>query len=240
MRVAHRCDFAASSGEASVKLLANLFENNRNWAESIKKIHPDFFQKLSEQQAPEYLWIGCSDSRVPANEIVGLMPGEIFVHRNVANIVVHTDVNCLSVLQYAVDVLKVKHIMVVGHYGCGGVRAAMGNQKLGLIDNWLLNIKDIYRQHREKLEAISDEAKRLSLLCELNVVEQVNNVCHTSIVQDAWDRDQPLAVHGWIYSLRNGGLKDLNVCMTGKGQLDDIYRIESELEGDEDAVANQQ
>ncbi len=223
-----------------MKLLANLFENNRNWAESIKKIHPDFFQKLSEQQAPEYLWIGCSDSRVPANEIVGLMPGEIFVHRNVANIVVHTDVNCLSVLQYAVDVLKVKHIMVVGHYGCGGVRAAMGNQKLGLIDNWLLNIKDIYRQHREKLEAISDEAKRLSLLCELNVVEQVNNVCHTSIVQDAWDRDQPLAVHGWIYSLRNGGLKDLNVCMTGKGQLDDIYRIESELEGDEDAVANQQ
>jgi carbonic anhydrase len=223
-----------------VKLLPNLFENNRNWAESIKKIHPDFFQKLSEQQAPEYLWIGCSDSRVPANEIVGLMPGEIFVHRNVANIVVHTDVNCLSVLQYAVDVLKVKHIMVVGHYGCGGVRAAMGNQKLGLIDNWLLNIKDIYRQHREKLEAISDEAKRLSLLCELNVVEQVNNVCHTSIVQDAWDRDQPLAVHGWIYSLRNGGLKDLNVCMTGKGQLDDIYRIESELEGDEDAVANQQ
>ncbi|MBP8029822.1 MAG: carbonate dehydratase [Pseudomonadales bacterium] len=240
MRAAHRCGFAASSGEASVKLLANLFENNRNWAESIKKIHPDFFQKLSEQQAPEYLWIGCSDSRVPANEIVGLMPGEIFVHRNVANIVVHTDVNCLSVLQYAVDVLKVKHIMVVGHYGCGGVRAAMGNQKLGLIDNWLLNIKDIYRQHREKLEAISDEAKRLSLLCELNVVEQVNNVCHTSIVQDAWDRDQPLAVHGWIYSLRNGGLKDLNVCMTGKGQLDDIYRIESELEGDEDAVANQQ
>jgi carbonic anhydrase len=223
-----------------MKLLPNLFENNRKWAESIKKIHPDFFQKLSEQQSPEYLWIGCSDSRVPANEIVGLMPGEIFVHRNVANIVVHTDVNCLSVLQYAVDVLKVKHIMVVGHYGCGGVRAAMGNQKLGLIDNWLLNIKDIYRQHREKLEAIPDEEKRLSLLCELNVVEQVNNVCHTSIVQDAWDRDQPLAVHGWIYSLRNGGLKDLNVCMTGKGQLDDIYRIESELEGDEDAVANQQ
>jgi carbonic anhydrase len=144
--------------ETSVmKLLPNLFENNRKWAESIKKIHPDFFQKLSEQQSPEYLWIGCSDSRVPANEIVGLMPGEIFVHRNVANMVVHTDVNCLSVLQYAVDVLKVKHIMVVGHYGCGGVRAAMGNQKLGLIDNWLRNIKDIYRQHREKLEAIADE-----------------------------------------------------------------------------------
>ena len=223
-----------------MKLLPNLFENNRKWAESIKKIHPDFFQKLSEQQSPEYLWIGCSDSRVPANEIVGLMPGEIFVHRNVANVVVHTDCNCLSVLQYAVDVLKVKHIMVVGHYGCGGVRAAMGNQKLGLIDNWLRNIKDIYRQHREKLEAIADEEQRVNLLCELNVVEQVNNVCHTTIVQDAWDRDQPLAVHGWIYSLRNGGLKDLNVCMTGKDQMDDIYRIESELEGDEDVVVSQQ
>jgi carbonic anhydrase len=222
-----------------VKLLANLFENNRNWAESIKKIHPDFFQKLSEQQAPEYLWIGCSDSRVPANEIVGLMPGEVFVHRNVANIVVHTDVNCLSVLQYAVDVLKVKHIMVVGHYGCGGVRAAMGNQKLGLIDNWLLNIKDIYRQHQKKIESIDDEEKRVSLMCELNVVEQVNNVCHTSIVQDAWDRGQSLAVHGWIYSLRNGWLKDLNVCMTSKDQLGEIYRIESELEGDEDKVNDQ-
>ena len=222
-----------------MKLLANLFENNRNWAESIKKIHPDFFQKLSEQQAPEYLWIGCSDSRVPANEIVGLMPGEVFVHRNVANIVVHTDVNCLSVLQYAVDVLKVKHIMVVGHYGCGGVRAAMGNQKLGLIDNWLLNIKDIYRQHQKKIESIDDEEKRVSLMCELNVVEQVNNVCHTSIVQDAWDRGQSLAVHGWIYSLRNGWLKDLNVCMTSKDQLGEIYRIESELEGDEDKVNDQ-
>lgn len=223
-----------------MKLLRNLFENNRNWAESIKKIHPDFFQKLSEQQAPEYLWIGCSDSRVPANEIVGLMPGEIFVHRNVANMVVHTDMNCLSVLQYAIDVLKVKHIMVVGHYGCGGVRAALGNQTLGLIDNWLRNIKDIYRQHRDKLEAIADEEQRVNLLCELNVVEQVNNVCHTTIVQDAWDRGQELAVHGWIYSIRNGGLKDLKVCMTGKGQLDDIYRIESELEGDENAVGGQQ
>lgn len=215
-----------------MKLLPHLFANNRNWAESIKKIHPDFFKKLSEQQAPEYLWIGCSDSRVPANEIVGLMPGEIFVHRNVANVVVHTDMNCLSVLQYAIDVLKVKHIMVVGHYGCGGVRAAMGNQALGLIDNWLRNIKDIYRQHRARLDAIEDEEKRVNLLCELNVVEQVNNVCHTTIVQDAWDRGQELAVHGWIYSLRNGGLKDLNVCVTGKDQLDDIYRIESELEGE--------
>jgi carbonic anhydrase len=209
-----------------------LFNNNRNWAESIKKIHPDFFKKLSEQQSPEYLWIGCSDSRVPANEIVGLMPGEIFVHRNVANMVVHTDMNCLSVLQYAIDVLKVKHVMVVGHYGCGGVRAAMGNQQLGLIDNWLRNIKDIYRQHRERLDAIEDEEKRVNLLCELNVIEQVNNVCHTTIVQDAWSRGQDIAVHGWIYSLRNGGLKDLNVCMTHKDQLDDIYRVEQELEGD--------
>lgn len=215
-----------------MKLLPHLFNNNRNWAESIKKIHPDFFKKLSEQQSPEYLWIGCSDSRVPANEIVGLMPGEIFVHRNVANMVVHTDMNCLSVLQYAIDVLKVKHVMVVGHYGCGGVRAAMGNQQLGLIDNWLRNIKDIYRQHRERLDAIEDEEKRVNLLCELNVIEQVNNVCHTTIVQDAWSRGQDIAVHGWIYSLRNGGLKDLNVCMTHKDQLDDIYRVEQELEGD--------
>lgn len=216
-----------------MKLLPNLFENNRNWAESIKKIHPDFFRELSEQQSPEYLWIGCSDSRVPANEIVGLMPGEVFVHRNVANVVVHTDLNCLSVLQYAVEVLKVKHVMVVGHYGCGGVRAAMSNQKFGLIDNWLRNIKDIYRQHHEKLEAIADEEQRVNVFCELNVVEQVNNVCHTTIVQDAWDRGQELAVHGWIYSLRNGWLKDLNVCVTGKDQLEDIYRIGSELGGDQ-------
>jgi carbonic anhydrase len=222
-----------------MKLLGNLFENNRLWADSIKKIHPDFFRKLSEQQAPEYLWIGCSDSRVPANEIVGLMPGEIFVHRNVANVVVHTDMNCLSVLQYAIDVLKVKHIMVVGHYGCGGVRAAMGNQALGLIDNWLRNIKDIYRQHRDKIDAIQDEEQRVNLLCELNVVEQVNNVCHTTIVQDAWARGQALAVHGWIYSIRNGGLKDLNVCVTCPEQLDDIYRIESELQGEEVSRADQ-
>lgn len=223
-----------------MKLLPNLFENNRKWAESIKMIHPDFFQKLSEQQSPEYLWIGCSDSRVPANEIIGLMPGEVFVHRNVANMVVHTDMNCLSVLQYAIDVLKVKHVMVVGHYGCGGVRAAMTNQQFGLIDNWLRNIKDIYRQHRIKIEAIADEEQRVNLLCELNVVEQVKNVCHTTIVQDAWDRGQELAIHGWVYSLRNGGLKDLNVCMTGKDQMDGIYRIESELEGDENATVSQQ
>lgn len=212
-----------------MKLLSHLFENNRRWAAEVKQAMPDFFQKLSEQQAPEYLWIGCSDSRVPANEIVGLLPGEIFVHRNVANMIVHTDMNCLSVLQYAVDVLKVRHIMVVGHYGCGGVRAAMSNQPYGLIDNWLRNIKDIYRQHKCQLEAIADEDRRCNLLCELNVVEQVNNVCHTTIVQDAWARGQELAVHGWIYSIRNGGLKDLGMCITGKEQLEDIYRIESEL-----------
>lgn len=213
-----------------MKLLANLFEKNREWAESIKKIQPDFFKKLSEQQAPEYLWIGCSDSRVPANQIVGLLPGEVFVHRNVANMVVHTDMNCLSVLQYAVDVLKVKHVMVVGHYGCGGVRAAMGNQPYGLIDNWLRNIKDVYRQHRDQIDALQDEEHRANLLCELNVVQQVNNVCHTTIVQDAWSRGQQLAVHGWIYSLRNGALKDLGACITEIGQLDDIYRVKSELE----------
>ena len=213
-----------------MKLLSHLFDNNRRWAEAIKQKTPDFFAQLSEQQAPEYLWIGCSDSRVPANEIVGLLPGEIFVHRNVANMVVHTDMNCLSVLQYAIDVLKVKHIMVVGHYGCGGVRAAMGNQQFGLIDNWLRNIKDIYRQHREQLEYIHDEERRCNLLCELNVVEQVNNVCSTTIVQDAWARGQDVAVHGWIYSIRNGGLKDLGLCIDHKDQLEDIYRIECELE----------
>jgi carbonic anhydrase len=213
-----------------MKILSQLFENNRQWAESIKRATPDFFRKLSEQQAPEYLWIGCSDSRVPANEIVGLLPGEIFVHRNVANMVVHTDMNCLSVLQYAVDVLKVRHIMVVGHYGCGGVRAAMSGQQFGLIDNWLRNIKDIYRQHREQLDTIHDEERRCNLLCELNVVEQVNNVCSTTIVQDAWARGQALSVHGWIYSIRNGGLKDLGLCMTGSDQLEDIYRVARELE----------
>jgi len=220
----------------SANLLQHLLENNRRWSDQVKQNDPDFFSQLAEQQSPEYLWIGCSDSRVPANQITGLKPGEVFVHRNVANVVAHTDLNCLSVLQYAVEVLKVKHIIVCGHYGCGGVKAALSNQKLGLIDNWLLNIKDIYRQHRSKIEIIvetdkvSEENKRVNRLCELNVIEQVNNVCHTTIVQDAWDRGQSLTVHGWIYSVRNGILKDLNVTTASKDQISQIYRVESEID----------
>jgi carbonic anhydrase len=217
-------------------LLAHLLERNRQWSDEVKKNDPGFFSQLAEQQTPEYMWIGCSDSRVPANQITGLKPGEVFVHRNVANIVPHADLNCLSVLQYAVDVLKVKHVIVCGHYGCGGVRAALSNQKFGLIDNWLRNIKDIHRQHHDKIDSIVDadkiieENKRVNRLCELNVIEQVNNVCHTTIVQDAWDRGQSLAVHGWIYSIRNGVIKDLNVSTASKDHISDIYRVESEIE----------
>ena len=217
-------------------LLAHLLERNRKWSDDVKKSDPTFFSLLAEQQNPEYLWIGCSDSRVPANQITGLKPGEVFVHRNVANIVPHADLNCLSVLQYAVDVLKVKHIIVCGHYGCGGVRAALSNQKYGLIDNWLRNIKDIYRQHHDKIDCIVDadkivqENKRVNRLCELNVIEQVNNVCHTTIVQDAWDRGQALSVHGWIYSIRNGVIKDLSVSAANKDHISKIYRVEHELD----------
>jgi len=217
-------------------LLAHLLERNRKWSDEVKKNDPTFFSQLADQQSPEYLWIGCSDSRVPANQITGLKPGEVFVHRNVANIVPHADLNCLSVLQYAVDVLKVKHIIVCGHYGCGGVRAALSNQKFGLIDNWLRNIKDIYRQHREKIDSIIEvdktleENKRVNRLCELNVIEQVNNVCHTTIVQDAWDRGQELTVHGWIYSIRNGVLKDLDVTAASKDHISKIYRVENEID----------
>lgn len=219
----------------SDNLLNHLLENNRRWSDLVKKNDPSFFAQLADQQNPEYLWIGCSDSRVPANQITGLKPGEVFVHRNVANIVAHADLNCLSVLQFAVDVLKVKHIIVCGHYGCGGVKAALSNQKFGLIDNWLRNIKDIYRQHRNKIDSIVDsdkaieENKRVNRLCELNVIEQVNNVCHTTIVQDAWDRGQSLTVHGWIYSVRNGVLKDLNVATGSKDQISQIYRVENEI-----------
>lgn len=217
-------------------LLAHLLERNRRWSDEVKKNDPSFFSQLADQQTPEYFWIGCSDSRVPANQITGLKPGEVFVHRNVANIVPHADLNCLSVLQYAVDVLKVKHIIVCGHYGCGGVQAALSNQKFGLIDNWLRNIKDIYRQHHSKIDSIVDndktveKNKRVNRLCELNVIEQVNNVCHTTIVQDAWDRGQELTVHGWIYSIRNGLIKDLNVSTGGKDQISQIYRVENELD----------
>ena len=202
-----------------------LFEKNREWANSVHTSDPGFFQKLADQQNPEYLWIGCSDSRVPANQIVGLLPGEIFVHRNVANIVVHTDFNCLTVLQYAVEVLRVKHIIVVGHYGCGGIRAAYEDADNGLIDNWLRNIKDVQHRHRARIEAIDDEEARMDLLCELNVMTQVSHVCHTTIAQNAWARGQELAIHGWVYSLQDGLLKDLDCTVDQVEQISDIYRV---------------
>jgi carbonic anhydrase len=189
--------------------LSHLFDNNRAWAARISQHNPGFFQELSRQQAPQYLWIGCSDSRVPANEIVGLLPGELFVHRNVANLVIQTDLNCLSVLQYAVEVLKVRHVIVCGHYGCGGVLAALRDQRLGLIDNWLHHIQDILDIHRNEINGLLSEVERHDRLCELNVVHQVLNVCRTTVVQDAWRRGQELSVDGWIYSLRDGLLHDL-------------------------------
>lgn len=205
--------------------ITQLLKNNRDWAEKVNQKNPGFFQKLSQQQTPEYLWIGCSDSRVPANDIVGLLPGELFVHRNVANVVIHTDLNCQSVLQYAVDVLNVKHIIVTGHYGCGGVKAAMGDQQLGLIDNWLRAIRDIYHHHKERFSQIESEEQRTDLLCELNVIEQVSNICHTNIVQNAWRRGQELSVHGWIYGVKDGIVKDLGVKVTGLDQVDATYRM---------------
>ena len=206
-----------------MRLLNHLFKKNKNWADNIKKSDPDFFTKLSKQQRPEYLWIGCSDSRVPANEIVDMLPGEIFVHRNIANLVIHTDLNCLSVIQYAVEVLKVKHIIVCGHYGCSGINAAMENKEHGLIDNWLQNIKDVYRNQQNKIDDLQNERAKVNLLCELNVIEQVKNVCHTTIVQSAWKSGQELAVHGWIYDIEDGILNDLDVCITN---LDEINMVQ--------------
>jgi len=200
------------------KDLASLFKQNRLWAERISAQQPDFFAQLAKQQNPKFLWIGCSDSRVPANEIVGLMPGEVFVHRNIANVVVHTDLNCLSVIQFAVDVLKVEHIMVVGHYGCSGVRAALFGDRLGLVDNWLHHVNDVSSKHIKALEAIGLSNARVDRLCELNVIEQVANVCQTTIVRDAWERGRNLAVHGWVYGLKDGLLRDLNATVT---QLDE-------------------
>ena len=190
--------------------LKHLFKQNRDWAEAIKLRDPAFFQKLSRQQSPEFLWIGCSDSRVPANEIIGVLPGEVFVHRNIANVVVHTDLNCLSVIQFAVDLLKVKHIMVVGHYGCGGVQAVVKCQRVGLADNWLRHVQDVREKHDGCLCRLPDDTARSARLCELNVIEQVANVCSTTIVQDAWTRGQELTVHGWIYGLKDGLMRDLN------------------------------
>jgi carbonic anhydrase len=208
-----------------MKKLQNLLDSNRQWVEKITREDPHFFEKLAAQQAPEYLWIGCSDSRVPATQIVDLMPGNMFVHRNIANVVIHTDLNCLSVLQYAVEILKVKHIIICGHYGCGGVAAAIRNDQLGLIDNWLRNIKDIYQRHRKQFLALDSDAARVNLLCELNVIDQVSNVCHTTIVQNAWRRGDPIAVHGWIYDVHNGIVKDLDVSVTEVDQIPSIYRM---------------
>jgi len=188
-----------------------LFDNNRDWADSIRDEDPDFFRKLSHQQNPNYLWIGCSDSRVPANQIIGLMPGEIFVHRNIANVMVHTDLNCLSVLQYAVEILKVEHIIVCGHYDCGGIQAAMDGQEHGLIDNWLRHIKDVYRMYKTEIDLCPDARAKLDRLCEYNIIEQVNNICQTTILQNAWRSGQRTAVHGWVYRLSDGILKDLEV-----------------------------
>ncbi|UZJ42559.1 carbonate dehydratase [Prosthecochloris sp. SCSIO W1101] len=202
-----------------MRVLKNLFEQNREWAEKVKESDPDFFLKLSKQQSPEYLWIGCSDSRVPSNQIVGMLPGEIFVHRNIANVVVPSDLNCLSVIQYAVEVLKIKHIIVCGHYGCGGVKAAMENREHGLIDNWLEHIRDVYRTHSEEIDAIDDKNEKLDKMCELNVIEQVINVCNTTSVRNAWKSGQELSVHGWIYSIENGILQDLNICVTGLEEI---------------------
>jgi len=203
--------------------LQELFDNNRAWSESTEERTPGFFSRLLKQQAPQYLWIGCSDSRVPANELVGLLPGELFVHRNVANVVVHSDLNCLSVVQYAIDVLKVQHIIIVGHSGCGGVSAALSGRRVGVADNWLRHVKDVILHHEAWLATVPPE-RRVDALCELNVVEQALNVCHTTVVQDAWQRGQEIAVHGWFYGLANGRLQDLSMTVTGQTQLETCYR----------------
>ena len=198
-----------------MRYLRHLFTNNRNWADAITRDDPEFFARLAKQQAPQYLWIGCSDSRVPANQIVGLLPGEMFVHRNIANVVIHTDLNCLSTMQFAVDVLRVQHIIVCGHYGCGGVLAALRGDKLGLVDNWLRHVSDVRTKHQAELESLPTEQARHRRLCELNVLEQVVNVSETTVVSDAWRRGQALAIHGWIYDVADGLLRDLDLTLSG-------------------------
>ena len=205
--------------------LDHLFANNKAWAEKIQQQNPDFFPRLSRQQSPRYLWIGCADSRVPANDIVGLLPGELFVHRNVANVVVHTDLNCLSVMEFAVEVLKVEHILVVGHYGCSGVHAALHRDRIGLADNWLQHVQDVRRKHEQRLECvIGDPTARCDRLCELNVIEQAANVCRTTIVRDAWLRQQPLTVHGWIYGLKDGRVRDLKCSASNPEEAGASYK----------------
>ena len=208
-----------------MRVLRELFDRNKIWAAKVTEANPDFFQDLAQEQKPQYLWIGCSDSRVPANEIVNLPPGRIFVHRNIANVVVHTDLNCLSVIQYAVEILQIKHIIVCGHYGCGGIQAAFDQKAHGLIDNWLRHIKDVYRYHQQKVDALPTMKEKVDLLCELNVMEQVSNICHTTIIQKAWQAGQELAVHGWIYNIEDGILRDLNVCMTNHDDIAKCHRM---------------
>ena len=207
-----------------MRTLRNLFENNRNWADGVTRRDPEFFTTLSVQQFPKYLWIGCADSRVPANEIVGLLPGELFVHRNIANVVVHSDLNCLSVMQFAVEVLRIEHIIVCGHYGCSGVAAALQKQRVGLADNWLHHVQDVHSKHDARVDAIPGLPQRIDRLCELNVIEQVANVCQTTVVQDAWERGQPLAVHGWVYGLQDGLVRDLGTTVTRPAEVPAAYR----------------
>lgn len=206
-----------------MRVLSRLFENNRAWAEQMSRADPDFFTRLSQQQVPPYFWIGCSDSRVPANEIVGLQPGEMFVHRNVANVVAHSDLNCLAAMQFAVDSLRVEHVIVCGHYGCGGVGAALRGDRLGLVDNWIRHVRDVHDQHQPHIDSLPTETARHDRLCELNVIEQVVNVCQSTVVRDAWSRGQTLAVHGWIYGLGDGLLRDLDMCVTCEAELAERY-----------------
>ena len=203
-----------------MRSLSRLFDNNKAWSENIRRQDPAFFEKLSRQQSPGYLWIGCADSRVPANEIVGLLPGELFVHRNVANVVVHTDLNCLSVIQFAVEFLKVRHVIVCGHYGCSGVRAALGRDRVGLVENWLRHVQDVRNKHADVISVLAEAAAQADRLCELNVIEQVVNVCETSILRDAWERGQDVAVHGWIYGLSDGLLRDLGITVSTPEEVD--------------------
>lgn len=203
--------------------IRDLIRSNREWSERVRAEDPDFFKRLSQQQAPKYLWIGCSDSRVPANQITGLAPGEVFVHRNIANVVVHTDLNCLSVVQFAIEVLKVEHVLVVGHYGCGGVHAALTGQRVGLADNWLRHVVDVAEKHAGHLSGCELESLRHARLCELNVIEQVRNLCQTTIVRDAWTRGQPLSVHGWVYSLLDGRVRELGMDISQADRLETTY-----------------
>lgn len=204
--------------------LGPLIQQNRQWAQGMLLQDPAFFRKLSSQQEPDYLWIGCADSRVPANQIVGLMPGELFVHRNVANVVLHADLNCMSVLQFAVEILKVEHVIVCGHYGCGGVRAALDDMRLGLVDHWIRHVRDVAHKHQDALQGLQDPQRRWDRLCELNVIEQALNVCHTTTVQDAWKRGQPLSVYAWVYGVGDGLLRELGACVTSRSDIEGLEK----------------